>query len=650
MKWPLVTLRIEAEEDVVAVRQRARSIAGQLGFALQDQTRIATAVSEIARNAYSYAGGGKAEFGVQETAGVQAFLVRVSDAGPGIADLASVLEGRYASPVGLGLGIAGARRLMDTFDLATKPGCTVVALGKRLPAGLAPFGSPAAAALARTLVDEGAVDARAAMREQNRELLRSLADLVEREDEARRLNHELAETNKGVVALYADLEAKADQLRIAGETLESTVVARTAELARSNALLKAEAEARERMGEDLRQAQKMEAVGQLTGGIAHDFNNLLTVIVGSLEMLRRRIEQKKPERLDHFIGIAMSAAERASALTHRLLAFARRQPLDPRPTEVNALIAGMDDLLRRTLSEATVLSVEPSPIPCAALCDAHQLENAILNLVINARDAMPDGGRLTLATSLVGASAVGGAGARVCIAVSDTGVGMPPEVVARAFEPFFTTKPLGQGTGLGLSMIYGFVRQSGGDVAIDSTVGRGTTIRIHLPLGVDMAPADEAASAARSAQPAAFAAKGRGERVLVVEDEDLLRDLVVETLVEAGYRVRAAIDGSTGLQQLLGAAAVDLLVTDVGLPGLNGRQMVDAVRLSRPNLPVLFMTGYAESAAAEGFLADDMAMITKPFTTEALLAKVRSIIDRSGGPANDRATVGSRIVREGRRS
>ena len=556
MRWPLVTLRIEVEEDVVAVRQRAKTIAGHLGFSVQDQTRIATAVSEIARNAHGYAGGGGAEFGVDETAGVQAFVMRVGDRGPGIVDLASVLEGRYVSPTGLGVGIRGARRLMDTFEVATRPGRTMVALGKRLPDTARRFDTRAAAALARALVDGGAVDSQATMREQNRDLLRSLADLAEREDETRRLNHELEETNKGVVALYADLEAKADQLRVAGETLESTVVARTAELARSNALLKAEAEARERMGDDLRQAQKMEAVGQLTGGIAHDFNNLLTVIVGSLEMLRRRIDQKRVERLDHYIDVAMSAAERASALTHRLLAFARRQPLDPRPTEVNALIAGMDNLLRRTVSEAIVLRVEPAATPCTTVCDPHQLENAILNLAINARDAMPEGGSLTIATFIhaqpshaktmhaktmhANTAVEASAGASVRIAVSDTGTGMPPDVVARAFDPFFTTKPLGQGTGLGLSMIYGFARQSGGDVAIHSEVGRGTTITIDLPLSASPASSEEGKVAA------APSAKGKGEAVLVVEDEDLVRDLVVEALREAGYQVRVAVDGAAG--------------------------------------------------------------------------------------------------------
>ena len=445
--------------------------------------------------------------------------------------------------------------------------------------------------------------------------------MAKSEEETRRLNRELEDTNRGVVALYADLEIKADELRVAGETLEAKVATRTAELATTNSLLKAEAEARERISEELRQAQKMEAVGQLTGGIAHDFNNLLTGIIGSLDMMKRRLKQNKTETLGHYIDIAMASADRASALTHRLLAFARRQPLDPRPTEVNTLIAGMNDMLRRTIKESITLEIKPSCVRCVTLCDPPQLENAILNLAINARDAMPDGGRLVVETRIEPSSGARGK-EQVCIAVSDTGVGMSPDVVARAFDPFFTTKPIGQGTGLGLSMIYGFARQSGGHAHIRSEVGRGTTIEIVLPRFVG----DGATVEKQHVAPAAAA---QGENILVVEDEAMVRSLVADALREAGYSVREAFDGAEGLRQLNLPGRIDLVVSDVGLPGLNGRQMADAARETQPGIRFLFTTGYADGAATkEGFLAPGMSLITKPFAIEALLLKVREAIDQ----------------------
>ena len=632
MKWPLVTMMIAHEDDIFTVRQRVRRVAGQVGFGAPDQTRIATAVSEIARNAHDYAGGGRVELGVDVIAGRQALVVRIVDQGPGIAELSAILEGRYRSATGLGIGITGSRRLMDRFDVLTKPDAgTTVTLGKVVPIGSPSLTGPAVAALAEAMRgwSEGP---QAAMREQNRELLASLADLSEREEEARRLNAELAETNRGVVALYAELEAQAGQLREVGATLESQVSERTTELAQANEQLKAEADERERMGEDLRQSQKMEAVGQLTGGIAHDFNNLLTGIVGSLDLMQTRMRQGRTENLQRYIETAMASANRAAALTHRLLAFARRQPLDPRPTDVSALIGGMSELLRRTTSEAIELRVLSEPALWSTLCDPHQLENAILNLVINARDAMPNGGVLTIATTNGRHEAkdpdlqkLGLTSEYVCISVSDTGTGMPPEVVARAFDPFFTTKPLGQGTGLGLSMIYGFARQSEGQAHIESVVGSGTTVSIRLPRNtaghVEVAPAPEAGEIPR----------GAGETVLVVEDEQIVRDLIVEVLHDLGYKTLQAGDGPSGLRVLQSSVQIDLLVSDVGLPGLNGRQLADQARETRPDLKVLFITGYAESAATpSGFLDPGMAMITKPFAVDTLMSRIRDMIEGNG--------------------
>ena len=629
MKWPLVTVLIEQEDDVVAVRQRARRIAELLGFSVRDQTRIATAISEIARNAYGYAGGGRAEYGVDESRTGQSLVVRISDQGPGIGDLNAVLEGRYHSPTGLGIGITGARRLMDGFDIRSESGRgTVITLTKRLPLDTPRLTGPEVAQLARKVALIAPDDPHAALREQNRELLRSLAELAEREEEAQRLNRELGETNRGVVALYAELEAQAGQLRQAGLTLEAQVAERTAELADANVRLKAEAIERSRMEESLRQSQKMEAVGQLTGGIAHDFNNLLMGIVGSLDLLRSRTAQGRTDNLHRYVDAAMASANRAAALTHRLLAFARRQPLDPRATDANALLLGMTDLIERSISEAVELRIVTEANLWSTLCDPHQLENAVLNLAINARDAMPDGGTLTIETcntTLTQTAAEQQTGSRpgpyVCVRVSDTGTGMSPEVIARAYDPFFTTKPLGQGTGLGLSMIYGFARQSGGHTRIESEVGRGTSISIYLPRHRGEAQEERAGSAP------AVAHAGAGESILVVEDEPVVRDLIAESLHDAGYRVLEAADGPSGLRVLQSDQGIDLLLTDVGLPGLNGRQLADQARETRPSLKVLFITGYAETAAtSSGFLAPGMAMITKPFPMDDLVARVRTII------------------------
>jgi PAS domain S-box-containing protein len=383
--------------------------------------------------------------------------------------------------------------------------------------------------------------------------------------------------------------------------------------------------------EALRQAQKMEAIGQLTGGIAHDFNNLLTGIVGSLDMMQTRIAQGRMETVDRYAKAAMTSAHRAAALTHRLLAFARRQPLDPRPVEVNRLVISMEDLLRRTLGEAIQMEFVMGGGLWLTRCDPNQLESAILNLAINARDAMPDGGRLTIETTNTHLDRAYAAkhdgvvpGQYVCIAVSDTGTGMPQDVVERAFDPFFTTKPIGQGTGLGLSMIYGFAKQSEGHVRIYSEEGQGTTIKIYLPR---YQGAVEEAAEATSLTEAPRAEQG--ETVLLVEDEPVVRGLIVDVLRDLGYRALEAADGPSGLKILQSRRRIDLLVTDVGLPGLNGRQLADQARERRPDLKVLFITGYAENATvSHGFLDPGMEMVTKPFAIEDLAIRIREMIER----------------------
>lgn len=403
----------------------------------------------------------------------------------------------------------------------------------------------------------------------------------------------------------------------ANETLERRVDERTAELTEAN--------------EALRQAQKMEAVGQLTGGIAHDFNNLLAGISGSLEIIDRRIAQGRTEGLDRFISGAQSSAQRAAALTQRLLAFSRRQTLDPKPTDVNRLVHGMEDLIGRTVGPAIAVEVVGAAGLWPTRVDATQLESALLNLAINARDAMPDGGRITIETANKWLDDRGGRerdltpGQYISICVTDTGTGIPKEIAERIFDPFFTTKPIGQGTGLGLSMIHGFVRQSGGQVRVYSEPGKGATMCLYLPRYTGAVVNEEQSGDAQIEH------VGVGETVLVIDDEPTVRMLIVEVLEEAGYRPLEAADGPSGLKILQSDAKIDLLITDVGLPGgMNGRQVADAARSTRPGLKVLFVTGYAENAAVgNGHLDAGMQVITKPFVMTDLANKVTELIENA---------------------
>lgn len=384
--------------------------------------------------------------------------------------------------------------------------------------------------------------------------------------------------------------------------------------------------------EQLRQSQKMEAVGQLTGGLAHDFNNLLTGISGSLEMMQMRLAQGRTGDFDRYFLAAQGAVKRAAALTHRLLAFSRRQTLDPKPTNVNRLLSGIEELVRRTVGPGIQVEVVGASGLWPTLIDPNQLENAIINLCINGRDAMPEGGKLTIETSNKWLDERAArqqdlpVGQYVSVCVTDTGTGMSPEVIAKAFEPFFTTKPLGEGTGLGLSMIYGFARQSGGQVRIYSEIGEGTTMCLYLPRHDQDTLAEEDEGIAPRTEPI-----GDGQVVLVIDDEPTIRMLVAEVLTESGYAVIEAVDGPSGLRLLESNARIDLLITDVGLPGgMNGRQVADAARVTRPDLKVLFITGYAENAAiGRGRLDNGMFILTKPFQMEVLAGRIREIIDQA---------------------
>lgn len=387
--------------------------------------------------------------------------------------------------------------------------------------------------------------------------------------------------------------------------------------------------------ERLRQSQKMEAIGQLTGGIAHDFNNLLQGISGSIEVVRGRLASGRTEDIDHFMDSATHSTRRAAALIHRLLAFARRQSLESKAVDINRLVGSMEELMRRTLGEHIELVVAADEGLWLARSDDNQLESAVLNLAVNARDAMPRGGTLTIRTA--NATLEPGytrlheglqPGRYAVISVSDTGTGMTPDVLARVFEPFFTTKPIGQGTGLGLSMIYGFAKQSGGHVRIHSQIGQGTEVSLYVPCH-----SDAAAVQASSEAPPAGRLQGEGETLLVVEDDPAVRMIVLDELNELGYTTLEAMDGPTALPILQSSQKIDLLISDVGLPGLNGRQIAEIGRQHRPGLPVLFMTGYAQSAAARSeFLAPGMEMISKPFSMDEMAAKIRDMLS-SNAPA-----------------
>jgi PAS domain S-box-containing protein len=375
--------------------------------------------------------------------------------------------------------------------------------------------------------------------------------------------------------------------------------------------------------EQLRQSQKMEAVGQLTGGIAHDFNNLLTGIIGGLDIVKRRLAAGRSDDVDRFIDAAVASANRAAGLTNRLLAFSRRQALDLKPLDLAKLIASMEDLLRRTLGERIEVHIRVAGDLWIAEGDVNQLETSLLNLAINARDAMPRGGVLTIEAANVTAKPADrdqglAPGDYVVMTVRDTGVGMSPDVRQRAFDPFFTTKPMGQGTGLGLSMVYGYARQARGHVEIDSTEGEGTVVSLYVPRYRG------SAAAAAASNELGLRSEWSDETVLVVEDDAAVRLMVIEVLRDLGYSTIEAADDKAAIPVLESDRRIDLLVTDVGLPGLNGRQIADFARMKRKDLRVLFITGYADDAAMrDGFLERGMEIIAKPFSIDVLTSRLR---------------------------
>lgn len=389
---------------------------------------------------------------------------------------------------------------------------------------------------------------------------------------------------------------------------------------------------REQVASALRQSQKMEAIGQLTGGIAHDFNNLLAGILGNLDMMATRLEQGKAESAISYLDGARSAASRAAGLTHRLLAFSRRQTLMPCAITIPTMLADMEELISRTAGPTVEVKTRYDSSVCRAFCDHNQLENALLNLAINARDAMEEGGSFTIAatnTTITAASAPEGCepGDYVLLSVTDTGKGMSPDLVERAFDPFFTTKPSGQGTGLGLSMVYGFIKQSGGHIDIASRPGHGTTIRLFLPREAGQ---DNVAPIPVVEAPPEIAPIARpGETILIVDDEPDLRALLADMLAELGFIILEAIDADGGLTIVRSNAKIDLLVADIGLPGgMNGTQFAEAARYERPDLPVLFVTGFTESSPSGQITLDaKTSLLQKPFSFRSLHIHIDKLLE-----------------------
>ena len=429
---------------------------------------------------------------------------------------------------------------------------------------------------------------------------------------------------------FAEYAQDNEQRRRMNDLLETRVAERTAELQAANQKLREEVQSRTEAEALIRQMQKMEAVGQLTGGIAHDFNNMLAIIVGSLDMAKKYYE-RNPAKAATAIDHAMEGAKRAAELTARLLAFSRQQPLDPRPVDANKLVGSMSEMLTRTLGGNVRMETVLAGGLWRMFADPPQLESAILNLCVNGRDAMPDGGKITLETmnahlddTYAASHAEVRSGQYVAIAVTDSGTGMTPDVMSRAFDPFFTTKKPGQGTGLGLSQVYGFAKQSGGHVKLYSEIGQGTTVKLYLPRYVG-----EDETAELTALPMRPLEGSATEVILVVEDEDRVREMSIQLLRDLGYTVIHASDAKQALAMIDSNAQFDLLFTDVVMPDMNGKQLADRIREQRPGIKVLYTTGYTRNAVIHnGMLDRDVSFLPKPFTIQQLATKIRQVLEQ----------------------
>jgi PAS domain S-box-containing protein len=708
---PALTIDLRTERDIVSVRQRAREFATLLGFDQHEQTRISTAASEIARNAFKYASGGKVEFSFDTPNGGRPGLrIKISDHGPGIPHLASVLEGCFQSKTGMGKGILGAKRLMDVCDIQTEPGKgTAVTLEKFLPQGVNVTPSTVAR-LTEEVVRSAPRDPFLEVQHQNQELMRALQEVQSREAELARLHAILQRESdeairlrearlQGIIGSAMDAIISLDEQRrivvfnaaaekmflcAASEAVGSSFDRFTSESFRSSyretirkfelsgtaacsmsadgltarrtngeefpveaaishvnvagqelftVILRdiTERKRAEMLEQQLRQSQKMEALGRLAGGVAHDFNNLLSVIVGYSYVIQS--SSAAGDAVRNAADQVMGAAERASALTRQLLAFSRKQVIQPQVVDLNGILGGMEKMLSRMIGEDIDLRVVHGADLKNVKADPGHIEQVVMNLVVNARDAMPEGGNLLIETKNVVFDEAEARhhgfnpGSYVLLALTDTGEGMDAETQSKIFEPFFTTKEPGKGTGLGLATVYAIVQQSGGHIWVYSEKGHGTTMKIYLPVTGET-PAEPCLLHAPKASMAGT------ETILLVEDEAGLRELLASVFQDKGYKVLVAANGVEAVrivEEHQGPIAA--LITDVIMPKMRGQQLASWLSERHPETIVIYMSGYTDNALVHAGVLDSPAMLLqKPFTPDFVLCKLREALDASMVP------------------
>ena len=704
----VLSVDLRLERDIVIVRQRAREIAALAGFDHLEQTRISTAASEIARNAYKYAGGGRIEFRFETPSdGRQRLLITVSDQGSGISDLETILEGRYQSKTGLGRGILGAKRLMDSFEIRSVPGAgTTVVLEKALPLTCPPLTNQAVARIAEEVGKGAPRDPLLEVQHQNQELLRALQEVQSREAELARLHAILRKESdaairireaqlQGIISSAMDAIISVDEQRqivvfnaaaekiflcpvsgalgssldrftsaafreIYDECLqEFSLTGATARPMSSAGLLTARRsngeefpieaaisqisvagqklftiilrDITERMHsqlleQQLQQAQKMEAIGRLAGGVAHDFNTLLNIMLGYSELLLSELPEydRRRERVEQIERSAQTGA----MLTKQLLAFSRKQPIAPQVIDLNKIVRDLEPMLRRLMRSDIAIEVHCSTEVCPVKVDPGQIQQVVLNLATNARDAMPNGGNLTIEVRTVEVDDSYAQqhpsvtpGRYAMLAVSDNGTGMDRETVAHIFEPFFTTKATGKGTGLGLATVNGIAKQNGGDIWVYSEVGVGSIFKLHFPRSSQSVEVVERAAQAPTKL-------SGNETILLVEDSAPLRELTRELLSRQGYVILEASDGIEALElSEKHDGKIDLVITDVVMPRMRGTELAVEIVVQRPEIQVIVLSGYTEEAAWRLTDTRRVAILEKPYTSSTLLQTVRQRLD-----------------------
>ena len=708
----ILAVDLRSERDIVMVRQHAREIAAHAGFDHLEQTRISTAASEIARNAFKYGGGGNIEFKLDSVGGRERLLITIHDAGPGISDLPTILEGRYKSKTGLGKGILGAKRLMDAFEIRSQPGDgTTVLLGKFLPPGSSAGSRKAATQIAEAIRNTGPRDPFAEVQHQNQELLRMLQEVQSRETELARLHAILRRESDetihireaqlhGIISSAMDAIVSVDEQRriivfnaaaekmfhcseqealnssldrfttaefrelyhecirelqssgasacpmqspkglsakrAAGETfpVEAAISQVTVAGQRLYTLIMKDMTERrraEQLEEQLRQSQKMEAIGRLAGGVAHDFNTLLNIMLGYSELLLAELprDDKRRERAEQI----EKSAQTGALLTKQLLAFSRKQPIAPQVIDLNRMVRDLEPMLGRLLRSDITLEVNCSSEICPVKVDPSHIQQVVLNLASNARDAMPNGGNLIIEVRGVELDASYARqhpglapGRYVMLAVSDNGTGMDSETVSHIFEPFFTTKGAGKGTGLGLATVNGIVKQNGGDIAVYSEVGVGSIFKLHLPRSNERLEEERISKSPEKLS--------GNETILLVEDSPALRGLTRELLSRQGYKILEASDGVEALELSNNhAGTIHLMISDIVMPRMRGTELATHITKQRPDLIVLFLSGYTEEAVWRLRDTQRVAILEKPYSSAVLLRTVRQKLDEASHSA-----------------